>query len=385
MYGYCWCIGQKIDGLAKHHFLSAHFNKSYLRAYSDVSNPTGTIRVRPATIPSHWMIGARTRLVDSWTPALEIIRLPAIQLKEASLKLSIIENGSKAPRQSLRRRWRNALHCEPQVIEGTEGTAYFDARFDGLHNFSHAFLFVAPLALLAQNFCKENARFENFAVLVRSTAKPFATEALEAFGFNVIRSDAHLRAPIVKVEEHGHVPSLRLCHNLLPFSLAEVISAGAETPKKIYLARRGNRSIRNERQIDVIIEEFGYKKIFLEDFAVIEQIRLVSLATNIVALHGAALGPLVCRHILDRCELRIVEIFGPGYIVSVYREMTVLLGGSYIAVRGRVSPDIVRDIDQRGNSRAHESTQVDLDPESLKIAIKWSEGSEIEPICQMVF
>ena len=344
-----------------------------------------TIKVSAATIPSHWMVGAKTRLIDCWTSAPEIIRLPAIVLKKATLNLSIVEKRSKAPRQSLRRRWRNVLHRAPQVMEGAKGTAYFDARFDGLHNFSHVFLFVAPLALLAQKFCKEDAQFENFAVVVRSTSKRFATEALEAFGLNVIRSDADLRAPIVRVEEHGHFPSLRLCHDLIPHSLGEVISRGAETPKKIYLARRGNRSINNEREIDTIIGELGYQKIYLEDFAVIEQIRLVSLATNIVALHGAALGPLICRHLLDNSELRIVEIFGPGYIVSIYREITVFLGGSYIAVRGRVSPDIVRDIDQRGDSRAHESTKVDLDPESLKIAIRCSEGSEAEPISQMIF
>jgi hypothetical protein len=332
-----------------------------------------SLQVAAATIPAHWMVGARTRLVDSWTPMPEFIRMPPILLEEGQLTLSIRKGLSKAPRQSLRRRAHNVVHRAPKLIQGQAGTAYFDARFDGLHNFSHMFFIVGPLALLARRFCMEEAGIENFVVLVRSTAKPFAIQVLETLSLQVVRSDADLEGTFVTVEERGRYPALRCLPDLMPPTLKDMIAAGPPTPNKVYLARKGTRSIENTDEIDPIIEGFGYKKIYLEELPVLEQIRHVSLATDIVAVHGAALGPLVCRTILPPSSLRVVEIFSPGYIVSLYREITAELGGSWIGVRGRHLPQIVRDVDQRGKARSHEAAAISVDPESLKLAIGYSE------------
>ncbi|HXG80435.1 MAG TPA: glycosyltransferase family 61 protein [Sphingomicrobium sp.] len=326
-----------------------------------------------ATVPAQWLVGARTRLVDSWTPAPEMVRMPPILLQEGKLILSIAQGVSKAPTQSLRRRVHNLVHRAPKVLHGAPGTAYFDARFDGLHNFSHMFFLVGPLGLLARKFCREDAGIGNFAVVVRSTARDFAVEALRTLNLDVIRSDADLHGMTVRIEEQGRYLPLRLLGDLLPAGLAQKIQAGPPTPPKIYLARRGTRSIVNAEEIDPIIERFGYRKIYLEDLPILEQIRTVALASEIVAVHGAALGPLAWRTILPPSRLKLVEIFSPGYIVSLYREIAALLGGDWIGVRGRHSPEFVRDLDQRGQARSHEAAPIDVDPEALRLAIDYSE------------
>lgn len=331
------------------------------------------------------MVGARTRMVDSWTPMPEFIRMPPILLEDGRLTLSISEGVSKAPRQSLRRRLHNLMNRAPSVMQGAPGTAYFDARFDGLHNFSHMFFIVGPLGLLAKKFWREKAKIDQFAVVVRSTARPFAIEALRELGLEVVATDADLFGTTVRVEQQGRYPALRCLDQLLPPDLAERIQAGPKTPEKIYLARRGNRSIINAEEIDPIIESFGYQKIYLEELPVLEQIRHVALATQILAVHGAALGPLACRTILPPKSLKLIEIFSPGYIVSLYREMASLVGGDWIGVRGRHKPGIVRDLDQEGRARSHETDSIDLDPEALRIAIEHSEvGHQGDPLYKMV-
>ena len=75
----------------------------------------------------------------------------------------------------------------------------------------------------------------------------------------------------------------------------------------IYIQRRASpRRVLNEADLLPVLKEFGYEVVALEDYPVVEQIRIVSEAKNILAPHGAGLAFTVfCNP-----EARIIELSG---------------------------------------------------------------------------
>jgi hypothetical protein len=75
----------------------------------------------------------------------------------------------------------------------------------------------------------------------------------------------------------------------------------------IYIQRRSSpRRVVNEVELLPVLKEFGYEVVALEDYPVVDQIRIVSEAKNILAPHGAGLAFTVfCNP-----EARIIELSG---------------------------------------------------------------------------
>jgi len=49
-------------------------------------------------------------------------------------------------------------------------------------------------------------------------------------------------------------------------------------------------------------------------------------------------------------------------------------------VRGRITPEVVRDLDDRGGGRVHQSSPFRVDPESLGLALAYSaSASQLQP------
>jgi capsular polysaccharide biosynthesis protein len=97
--------------------------------------------------------------------------------------------------------------------------------------------------------------------------------------------------------------------------------------KKLLLLRKGKvRSDEDfERSLYDFLEPFGYKVIDPDEYSNQEQIKIFSKASEIVAIHGAALANLV----FSNTECRIFEIFNHPYRMYVFRDLAKLNGNAY--------------------------------------------------------
>lgn len=335
-----------------------------------------------STVAPGWLIGARSRLMDSWNPMPELIRVPALSLQAGSVCVRMYEGVSQLGLPTSRAGWlkwylRNRHRTPNLDID----VPVLDLRFEAGGNIAHAFCWTGLLTLLAKQALKEETGDDSLTVVVPGDAKEFVTCALETLGINTIKTFGLVRGNIVTIVERGRSVCLRLGPHLLPQSLGRSLEAGPATPRKLFISRRGTRCMENETEIWPLLASRGFTRIYAEDLPVAEQARHLANATHIVAIHGAALGALVCRAaVSNRSPLRLVELFGPGYIVTLYRELASILGDSWIAVRGRVTPEVVRDTDRSGLVRAHEKSNFVIDPEALRLALDASE-QRVDPQC----
>lgn len=105
--------------------------------------------------------------------------------------------------------------------------------------------------------------------------------------------------------------------------------AAPSGPARLYLARRGNRRIENEAEIEAMLVRRGFVEADPLDFAALRG-RLAA-ATHIVAVHGAALANLVHA----RPGARLLELIPTSNPWPYYRSVCAALGVDYAVVLGR--------------------------------------------------
>ena len=109
--------------------------------------------------------------------------------------------------------------------------------------------------------------------------------------------------------------------------LKNEIDAGRSRLKKLLLLRKGKvRSDENfEQTLQDFLAPYGYEAIDPDEYSNQEQIEIFSQASEIVAIHGAALSNLV----FSNSECRIFEIFNHPFRMYVFRDLARLSGNPY--------------------------------------------------------
>lgn len=99
--------------------------------------------------------------------------------------------------------------------------------------------------------------------------------------------------------------------------------------KRVFLSRRrSNRTSEDENNlIEILVNKYQFREIFLEGFTISEQAHIFKHAEVIVGLHGAGFTNLCfCND-----KTVIVEIFSPNFIVSDFWDIATQLGLNYFA------------------------------------------------------
>jgi len=310
-------------------------------------------------------------MVDSWTPMPELLKLPVLRLAPGECRI-FARHGITPKQQEThgrKSRLRARLRAHPHETIKLDHLVH-DARFDPGKNLSHAVAWLGLIALAAKDVAVHTLGRRDVAVVLAADAAPYVVDAMEQLGFHVFRTWAPVLGTIIDAQCVGHNVVIRLAERLIPSQLLALLRQSEPGPPRLYISRRTTRFVANDAEVATYLDKAGFQRVYMEDYSVIEQFRLIYTASEIVAVHGAALGPLVLR-LADRPQrpLHLVELFGPGYIVSLYREIRALLGGCWSAVRGKLTPEVVRDVDQQGISRAHEKSPFQIDLEGLGIAL----------------
>jgi hypothetical protein len=201
----------------------------------------------------------------------------------------------------------------------------------------------------------------NITVILRAKASGLARKAFDLLGIPIICTDADVLGKIVVLK------GPKLDGAAYPFIFEDVSFKDYKpaTPERIFISRRGTRNLLNELEVEKILGERGYQKVYFEDIPLSEQWSMTRNAKAVVAMHGAAVSGLV----LNRHSVKLVELFHPGYFVHGYRLMAQAIGGRWCGVTGELPPDIIKYLDYKKEWRHFALHPTRIGKVSLEMAL----------------
>jgi len=303
-----------------------------------------------------------TRLAAAWQPGILEINHPAYLLPQDDIEIHV-DRGStrssilltKNPLKKLYKRQMPFLRCDEEYL--------YDCRFETDKNIAHILAWTLAPALAARKILPD------LKVILGANPSPMMTAVCELLELPTICTNRNLYGKIVSIPSGGRYeaqyPSL--------FGSLDFAGFNQQTPERVFIARKGPRRLLNEQEIEEVLREYGFQKFYYEDIPVSEQWSVTRNARCIVALHGAALSSLVFNH----QAVKLIELFHPGYVVDMYRHMVNAVGGTWSAVTGQITADVIRDLDFKEKARQFALRPTKIDPNSLRRALKYMEIDKV--------
>ena len=115
------------------------------------------------------------------------------------------------------------------------------------------------------------------------------------------------------------------------------------------------------------MQAYGFKKYYFEDIPISEQWSVARNAEVIVGMHGAALSNIV----FNINKVKLIELFHPGYVVDMYRNMVNAVGGTWCGVSGQITEDVIGKLDFKQEARGFALTRTQIDINSLRMALEY--------------
>lgn len=223
-------------------------------------------------------------------------------------------------------------------VEKIEGRVALLSSLAG-HVYYHWMFDIIPRLELLK--CSEIKLQEIDWFVVNSLSKPFQKETLSLLGIpleKIIESDrrSHIQA------EQLIVPSFPGYLDWIPEGtmrflrqtfLPQINLVANRKLQKIYVsrARSKHRRLINGEEVSSLLEQQGFKTIFLEDMSVLEQVAIFANAKVIIAPHGSGMTNLVfCSP-----NTKIIELFSPNYVRTDYWMISQQLQLQHYYVVGR--------------------------------------------------
>lgn len=187
--------------------------------------------------------------------------------------------------------------------------AVLDTRAAEPNNISHLLLHIIPYCLYAQGIVGKDVVF-----LFRKLHGQFR-DLPPIFGLTPRFEHRNVEAQVIKVSGTRGFALYDLidvfdcvAFNYMPDVYSNLDFASSVGFDKVFLARRGSRGLINQGEIEKLLERYGYKTLFLEDYPLLEQLSIGARAKKVVAVHGAALGCLAVNKGLDS----VIEVMPPN-------------------------------------------------------------------------
>ena len=339
----------------------------------------------------------RSRVADSWVALPEVIVQSPRHVNQGQVTIQVGRGSTSELNIPFHSRNPLRILDHRRTIE-LPGKYIFDSRYDTPANIAHQITSVAMRMLLARKEISSRlGRDVEISMILHRGASPMALALHEQLGIPTIQTDCQVVGELVRVADDqvttqvgakllpgGSLSSLALTAEIFP---GMPLSGPPldDLPERIFIARKGGRRILNEDQVSDLLAGRGFDKFYFEDIPVSRQMRLCRHAKVIVAIHGAAMAHMVfngnglARPAGDLSGLHIIELFGPGYTVDLYRRYAAVLNAHWCGVRGQLTPDVIRDLDLKVSPRAHEATPFLIDLETLEMALDYSERASRTP------
>lgn len=273
--------------------------------------------------------------------------LPFINMANASIKRKLKYFMSSAKRKS-----ENDLG--EQLI--------YDARH--IFNGNMAHLVQHHLTALGLFNDKLGYGKDDISIVLDGCPSKMAIQAFNIIGYNVILSDGPVKGNIISITDCEFF-------HLLPYvNSLDIDFLKGNQVEKIFVSRKNTRKIINECEINGVLKNEGFQKFYFEDMSIIEQWSLMRHASEVVGIHGAALGCMAFnKQNISGGRVKLIELFGSGFVVNPFRKFIAVLQGHWVGCRGKITQEVIRDIDIPGMSKKHAFDDFELDPKVLEIAL----------------
>lgn len=299
-----------------------------------------------------------TRLAAAWTPDILEINHPAHVLNRGDIKIYAVQGSTRSTAIPTRNIFRKAYRNRVTPLS-YENEYLFDCRFDTDRNIAHIMARMVAPALAAKRF------LPNLKVVIDANPSAMVTTIFGLLEIPTICTDRNLLGKIVSLPKFD-VGDYEVMYRSL-FGSFRFPQANHQTPDRVFIARKGERRLINEPEIEALLREYGFQKFYYEDIPIYQQWAVTQNAKCIVALHGAALSSLVFNH----NTVKLVELFHPGYVVNMYRNIVNAVGGSWCGVTGQITADVIEELDFKQKARAFALHPTKIDPRSLRMALEY--------------
>ncbi len=328
------------------------------------------IVIAPYRFGQSWIVGARTYLVDRFNPQVELIHMPACTYAGGLLTLFRDDEATikRAPRPGRVNRMRAWLAPGRPVDFGR--APILDLRWEHYFNWSHQINRLLPLAgLLRERLVTPD---ERVTVILPAGMPPFMEQVYRHFGFDALRSDGPVGGCRLgwRIDDYNVVLS-HVHHITREWSEdrdGRYFPVVEGLPKKIFISRRKQRAIVNAAEVEALLASRGYETIYAEDYSPFDQFALLRQATDVVAIHGAAIAPILFRE--RGRDFTLLEILPAGHMTNFYQMMCDQVGGRYCAVRGRIKARYIAGAYADEPFVEYSLDDFEVDPESLKVALE---------------
>jgi hypothetical protein len=329
-----------------------------------------TLEIAPYRYPGTWLIGAATHAVDRFVADVESIYQPERDHIGGTITFNLTTWPAEVPpKERGSRKLRLLNRIRPPALVDLGDQILFDVRDNEYFNWSHQVNFFLTLALAARA-CVE----EPITIVLPSRMPNAALELYSQFNFHVISTDGPVKGRNFgwSVSHIEVVPSARP-QLIAPFMSRHdrdsAVFPDFDLPAKVFLSRRGTRSLTNEAEIEQLLAARGFVKVYAENLSVPQQFALLRQADEIVAIHGAGLAPLQYRS-SSKQAVRLVELAPAGIVTRWFGIMCEQVGGKYIAVRGRLKAEYVEGLYAAEPFLRYCDDNFEADPKSVEVALE---------------
>ena len=330
-------------------------------------NSSVSINLSEVYIPEAIIVGAQTRLIDRAVPICPRIILPSVPLLEGELKVQAQENSTTSSKQKGRLR---SLILKNQPVKHIQGSWLIDLRVNYPENWAHAFTNHLPITVqIAEKMALPESEL---TLIFPADISAKIVGLFQRFGFKTLETDRVVKGNILHFTLTPWIAIRSQRVNIVNRCLTDLTKTAKLASKEkcladhVFLSRKDHRKLSNENEIEQQLLSQGFRKIYLEEYSLEQQISTLAYASNIVAVHGAALGPLILRNLYNAKPYKLTEIFSPAHVTNVFRAIAYQTGGNWSGVQGKVWPELL-------SGKANFSNNLDdfeADPKSLELAMQ---------------
>ncbi len=305
-----------------------------------------------------------TRLAGAWEAQIVQLIMKSQHSQGCNLKVMSRFSSNHSDGIDLYSRRAKFLKRFTAPLQVTNGYV-FDARYDTECNIAHILVNVAARVLPIRE------SFPELKVVLRTKATSMAKEVYRLLQIPIICTDGAVFGAQVFVVEPALIHGLEGLYKSI-FGSRDFEGYNVSTPDRVFISRKGSRCLINEQEIEAILKEYGFVKVYFEDLPVCEQWSISRNARVVVGLHGAALSSLV----FNRNQVKLVELFHPGYFVDMYRKLVAAIDGTWCGVTGQITKDVIGKLDFQHQARSFALKSTRIDPASLRMALEYMDISK---------
>lgn len=317
------------------------------------------------------MFAYPTCMADVYTPSIEQICLPERRFPQLNMNIRVAP-GHTGARTTGSIGWKLYNTLSRVTRSATPTLTFpdqfiFDARFDTEKNIGHVIDHAITPVLFAQKKLSERLnRDVKIHVILIERASELGLQAYEALGIPTICTDGDVYGNIVEIslnDNSGDAVKVPLSSYKYYGIQSQVFNDlnfkgyTSGTPERIFIARKGSRSLINNNEVSEFLKQRGFTTYYFEDLSHSEKWSIVRNAKVAIVVHGAGSANFVfnCSGLkspdIPGSGLSLIEIFSPSFTLTGYRHLAALFNGRWCAVRGQVTPEMIRYLDIENRPR----------------------------------